>query len=77
MAAAAVVVDEIFDDDELIIGALLAEGNEDIGQEKEEGRHRVPVRVDSYVEVVVPLYNDEEFKSHFRMRRASVEVSSI
>ena len=36
-----------------------------------------PVRVQSYVEDVVDLYSDIEFKSHFRMQRSSFEVFSL
>jgi hypothetical protein len=36
---------------------------------------RDPVRVEGYVPDVVNHYSDIEFKSHFRMKRSTFEVS--
>ena len=37
---------------------------------------RQPARVERYVEHTIPLYNVQEFKSHFRMEKGSFEVSN-
>ena len=34
-----------------------------------------PVRVEMYAEAIVPLYSDIGFKSHFRMKRSTFEVT--
>ncbi|KAG0710217.1 hypothetical protein GWK47_023266 [Chionoecetes opilio] len=44
-------------------------------EEREEERPPNPVRVREYVEKIVPLYSQEDFKKYFRMQRETVEVS--
>lgn len=34
------------------------------------GQNRIKTKNDDYLEITIPLYNDEEFKEHFRVSRA-------
>ncbi|XP_045106165.1 putative nuclease HARBI1 [Portunus trituberculatus] len=43
----------------------------DLIEREQHDRH--PTRVEAYVEEIVPMYNDNEFKSHFRMKRETFE----
>lgn len=45
-------------------------------EERARDRRR-PTRVEDYVDHTIPLYNAQEFKSHFRMERGSFEVSIL
>ena len=43
-------------------------------EEEEEEERAGPTRVPAYAEEVVPAYSLSEFRSHFRMNRATFEV---
>lgn len=67
-------------DDPILDAALIGALENEIwgAEEPAQRRHRVqnPVRVGAYAENIVPLYNDQEFKSHFRMHRPTFMVRS-
>lgn len=67
-------------DDEPIDFNVLGEIVNDLAQPLEvidnDGRRVIPKNEDFY-EVTIPLYMDDLFKEHFRMSRATLEVSKI
>lgn len=77
--ALTVLLEEIIaQEDAMDVQTLMAaERGEMLRRAAEEmDRQRQPVRVERYVEHTIPLYNDHEFKSHFRMEKGSFEVSN-
>lgn len=51
---------------------LFSDGSDGSSESEVERQHRV--RTQNYVELIVPRYNDNDFKSHFRMSRSTFEV---
>ena len=43
----------------------------------EDGRDGPGVRIEGYIERIVPGYSDQVFKEHFRMMRVTFNVSHI
>lgn len=56
----------------LVVG--MEEHNRRWREERERDRQQ-PTRVEGYFNLTVPLYNNVEFKSHFKVERISFEVS--
>ena len=74
----AVLLGELISEDEdyeAMMMMMVAERGDVRRAAAEEERHRrQPTRVEGYVERIIPLYSDQEFKAHFRMERGSFEV---
>ncbi|KAK4314882.1 hypothetical protein Pmani_013875 [Petrolisthes manimaculis] len=75
---AAVIEEELNFEEEILQAAILVAMESDEEEERwreERERHQQPTRMEGYFDRTIPLYNHHEFKSHFRMERASFEVS--
>lgn len=46
-------------------------------EEKDDGEDVRPVHVEDFMAITVPGYREMDFREHFRMSRASVEVKKI
>ncbi|KAK4322217.1 hypothetical protein Pmani_007015 [Petrolisthes manimaculis] len=73
---AAVIEEELIFEEEILQAAILVAMESDEEEERwreEKERLQQPTRVEGYFDRTIPLYNLHEFKSHFRMERASFE----
>ena len=79
-AQLAVLLNELVEgEQEMEAAIVIAQGRAQMIQMalEEEERHQEPTRVEGYVEQVVPLYSNQEFKAHFRMEKTTFEVKHI
>ncbi|MPC60746.1 hypothetical protein E2C01_054802 [Portunus trituberculatus] len=78
---AAILVVEALTNDEILDAAdILYRRNEVLRmqeKEREGATPHSPVRVKNYVEEIVPLYSQEEFKTHFRMHTETFYEASV